>query len=355
MSRRDTSAASGDSASTDGEGFVSEMSVSDSDDTDRPIRVLQLASSEESFFTQQVEALEAYGVDCSTLVVQGDPAEDDPRGLRAYLNSYRQLLSEVDDSYDLVHANYGLVGPLALAQPVRPVVLTLWGSEVMGYSNRLDRITRFAARHSDAVIAPNEAVSRRLDCDHEVVPFGVDLDLFRPIDRKEARKRLGWNPSKQYVLFPYDTDREVKNFERAERIVSEAVVNAELKQISGRDYEEMPYLMNACDALLVTSVRESGPMVVREAAACNVPVVSTDVGFAADTLAGVTNSYVADTDSELVAALEAVLRSAGRSDGRERITEHTTRRMATQLYSIYRDLLDDTAGVRTPPPLGGED
>lgn len=307
------------------------------------IRVLQIASSEESFFTQQVDALEKHGVDCTTLVVQGDPADGDPRGIRAYADAYRKLLSEAGDSYDLVHANYGLVGPLALAQPVRPVVLTLWGSEVMGYSSRLDRITRFAARRSDAVIAPNEAVSQRLDCDHEIVPFGVDLELFRPIDRTEARRRLGWDQSKQFVLFPYDTNREVKDFERAQRIVSETVVNAELKPVHGREYEEVPYLMNACDALLVTSKRESGPMVVREAAACNVPVVSTNVGFAADTLAGVKNSYVSDTDSELVAALEAVLRSAGRSDGRKRIEEHTTNRMATRLRAIYSDLLSADA------------
>jgi len=309
------------------------------------LSVLQLASSEEAFFTQQVDALEERDVDCTTLVVRGDAAEGDPRGIRAYADTYGDVLAEARGSYDLVHANYGLVGPLALAQPVRPVVLTLWGSEVMGYSSRLDRITRFAARHSDAVIAPNEAVSRRLDCDHEVVPFGVDLGLFRPIDRTEARERLGWDQSKRFVLFPYDTDRDVKDFERAQRVVSEAVVNAEIKAIHGREYEEMPYLMNACDVLLVTSERESGPMVVREAAACNVPVVSTDVGFAAETLADVENSYVADTDDELADALDATLRSAGRSDGRERVRTNTTERMATDLRAIYSALLA-TDGAR---------
>ena len=312
------------------------------------IRVLQIASSEESFFTQQVDALEAHGVECTTLVVRGDPSEGGARGMRAYADTYRDLLAESRESYDIVHANYGLVGPLALAQPVRPVVLTLWGSEVMGYSNRLDRITRFAAKRSDAVIAPNDAVSQRLDCDHEVVPFGIDLELFRPIDRVEARRRLGWDQSTQFVLFPYDTDRAVKDFERAQRVVAQSVVNAELKPIHGIEYEEMPYVMNACDALLVTSKRESGPMVVREAAACNLPVVSTDVGFAADTLDGVENSYVCDTDSELVAALEEVLRSAGRSDGRKRIEKLTTSRMASELHAIYRDLLshDSTADVK---------
>lgn len=304
------------------------------------LRVLQLASSEESFFEQQVAALEDHGVDCDIHVVGGDASGPGSRGIREYARSYRRLLSESGESYDLIHANYGLVGPLALAQPIRPVVLSLWGSEVMGFSRRLDRITRFSAARSDAVIAPSKAVSDRLSCEHTVVPFGVDPDLFRPIDRAEARERLGWDPSTRIVLFPYDTDRDVKNFDRARRVVSESEINAELTTVSGRPYSEMPYVMNASDVVLVASDRESGPMVVREAAACNVPVVSTNVGFVEETLAGVENSYVCDTEAELVSGLEAALRSAGRSTGRRAVADQTTERMASRIRSVYESVLD---------------
>ena len=309
--------------------------------------VLQIASSNESYFEKQIRLLEEHGVRCTKLVVPEDAGEPGGRGLREYLRFYRRLLEERENSYDLVHANYGLIGPLALAQPIRPVVLTIWGSEVMGYSRRLDRITRFAAHRSDAVIAPNKAVSERLDCEHHIVPFGIDLDLFRPISRQAARRTLGWERDALIVLFPYDPSRNVKRYDLAEELVARLSVPAELRTVSGRPYEEMPYVLNASDVLLVTSERESGPMVVREAAACNVPVVSTDVGFARETLTGVENCYVSDDPADLLAGMEAALRSGGRTDGRTAVKDVGLETQAEQLLSIYRDLLDTPVPVAT--------
>ncbi len=304
------------------------------------IRVLQLTSSMEPFFRQQVDVLEEHGVDCTTLPVPGTARGDESRNVRNYAKFYRRTIAECRNDYDLVHVNYGLIGPIGLAQPIRPVVLTLWGSEVMGYSSPVDRLSRFAARRSDAVIAPSVAVSERLDCSHRVVPFGVDLDLFKPIDRREAREYLGWSQNDRIVLFPYDPGRTVKNHALARSVIDRTSVNAELKTVSGLPYHEMPYVMNACDAVLVTSRRESGPMVVREAAACNVPVVSTDVGFVSETLENVENSYVTDAESELVEAVDSVLRSVGRSNGREIVEQYDTERMGSELLSVYVDALD---------------
>ncbi|WP_129115362.1 glycosyltransferase [Halegenticoccus tardaugens] len=328
-------------------------------------RVLQLATSPRSFFTQQVTALEARGVECTTVTVPRPTGEGESgRSPREYARFYADVLHEGFGSYDLVHANYGLVGPVALAQPTRPVVLTLWGSDVMGPA-WLRRVTVAAARRSDAVIAPSRPLARELPVPHHYIPFGVDTDLFRPIDRAASRERVGWDPDARIVLFPYETDRAVKNYDLAARVV-EGVragsnaevggnrgngesdrgdggdgsdgggVDVELKAVSGVAYEEMPYYMNASDALLVTSTRESGPMVVREAAACNVPVVSTSVGFVPDVLAGVENSVVADSEADLVAGLESVLASDGRSNGRAVVTGLGVDEMADRLLAVYR-------------------
>lgn len=314
-----------------------EQAVSPTDD-DADISVLQIATSGRSFFTQQVEALEARGVSCTTVLV---PRPDEgSRGPREYARFYARTVREAVDGHDIVHANYGLVGPAALAQPIRPVVLTLWGSELMGDRGWLDRCSRFAARHSDAVIVPSEQLAAELDTPHELVPFGVDTDLFRPIDREQAREHVGWDPDRRHVLFPYDPSREVKDYPRAERVVGRLPDDVVLQTVSGVAYEEMPYYMNASDALLVTSKRESGPMVVREAAACNVPVVSTDVGFASDVLDGVTNSRVVDDDACLVEALGDVLRDGGRSDGRTTVEALGVERMADDIVEIYRRALD---------------
>lgn len=298
-----------------------------------PDSVLQLVTTRRSFFDQQVRALEARGVDCTVLEV---PRPDGGRGPGVFVRFYRDLLREATfGEYDLIHANYGLVGPLALAQPTRPVILSIWGSEVMGYSNRLDRTTRFAARHSDAVIAPSEAVSRELDVPHTVIPFGVDTELFRPMDRDVAREYLGWEPEKRIVLFPYDPGRAVKNYPLAGRVVDRLSVDAELRTVSGLAYEEMPYVMNASDALLVTSDRESGPMVVKEALACGLPVVSTDVGFVDSVLSDVSNCSIGRSADDLAHSLDSILKRGQRADGREVIDGLGIEEMGEQLLTLY--------------------
>lgn len=298
-----------------------------------PSRVLQLVTTPRSFFDQQVRVLEERGVRCTVVEV---PRTENGRGPGEFARFYRRVLGEaLLGNYDLVHANYGLVGPIALAQPVRPVVLSIWGSEVMGYSNRLDWATRFAARHSDAVIAPTEVVSRELDVPHTIIPFGVDTDLFRPIDRDEAREYLGWDPDERIVLFPYDPGRAVKNYPLAERVIERLSTTAELRTVSGLAYEEMPYVMNASDALLVTSERESGPMVVKEAAACNLPIVSTDVGFVSDVLEGVSNCFVGGSTGVLARHLDSVLERGQRADGRDVIDELSLDEMADRLLTLY--------------------
>lgn len=304
----------------------------------KPINVLQLVTTPRSFFDQQVRVLEERGVRSTIIEV---PRPENGRGVGEFARFYRRVLQEaMSGKYDLVHANYGLIGPFALAQPIRPIVLSIWGSEVMGYSRRLDRITRFAARHSDAVIAPSKAVSDELHAPHTVIPFGVDTDLFRPMERSKAREYLGWDTDARIVLFPYDPERPVKNYSLAEEVVESASVAAELRTVSGLAYEEMPYVMNASDALLVTSERESGPMVVKEAAACNLPVVSTDVGFVCEFLRDVSNCYIERTPDALVRALESVLKTDVESDGRTVIDELGLDAMGDRLLTLYTTTLE---------------
>lgn len=308
------------------------------------LRVLQLTSSRRSFFDQQVDALETVGVDCETVAVPARDGRERGRGPREYLAFYLRTLGRGLEAFDLVHANYGLLGPPALAQPTRPVVLTLWGSDLMGVA-WLTHVSRLSARFSDAVIVPTADLARRLDCPCEVVPFGVDTELFRPIPREEARDRIGWDtdPDERVVVFPYDPDRQVKDYPLAERVV-DRVSDARLEVVSGVPHEEMPYVLNASDALLVTSRRESGPLVLKEAAACNVPVVSRNVGFAAEVLAGVRNAALADGERDLATRLEGILDDGGRSDGREAVRDLDRRELGERIVGVYRSAIAATDG-----------
>jgi glycosyltransferase involved in cell wall biosynthesis len=310
------------------------------------VRVLQLYTSTRSFFENQVEALERRGVTCTTVGVPGSHDPEDPRTATDYLRYLPRVLGRSLDGYDLVHANLGLVGPFALAQPTRPVVLTLWGSDLMGERRWLGALSRASARAADAVVLPSPAMSPALSCEHAVVPFGIDLEQFRPIDRQRARERVGWDTEATVLLFPYHTGRPEKDYPRAERVVAAADVDVELRTVSGVPYREMPHYLNASDAVLVTSTRESGPMVVKEAAACDVPVVSTDVGFVREQLADVENSRVCTSDRELAAAIEAVVEGSARSNGREVLDGLGLDAMGERLTRLYGRVLDERGADR---------
>jgi glycosyltransferase involved in cell wall biosynthesis len=104
----------------------------------------------------------------------------------------------------------------------------------------------------------------------------------------------------------------------------------------------MPYLMNACDAMVFTSRQEGSPNVVKEALACNLPVVSVPVGDVPERLRGVEGCELCadDRPETIAAALERVLRRGGRCNGREAVTALSENLMAQRVIAIYRAALN---------------
>lgn len=313
------------------------------------MNVLHLITSSPGFFEQQIQVLESRGVDCTILNVPGEYRADSPRTVGDYLRYYPRVLAAVrDGDFDLVHAHYGLVGPFALAQPSRPVVLTLWGTDLMSEMAWLRGISRVGAKLVDTTILPSKAMADTLGTEFELVPFGVDTELFRPIPQSEARERLGWESDGLVALFPYDPARPEKNYALAEHVVEATGIDIELRAVTGRPYEEMPLLMNASDLLLITSNRESGPMTVKEAAACNLPVVSTDVGFVRDTIGDVPNCAVCTSKAELITGIEHVLGEGHRTNSRHTVDGLGLEEMGQRLMSVYRDAAEPaSSGVHT--------
>jgi len=98
--------------------------------------------------------------------------------------------------------------------------------------------------------------------------------------------------------------------------------------------------MNAADVLLLTSRTEGSPTVVQEAMACNLPVVSVDVGDVRERLAGVQGCKVlASRDpAALGAALGEILRFPRRSNGREHAAALGVEAIAARLADFYRSV-----------------
>ena len=111
-----------------------------------------------------------------------------------------------------------------------------------------------------------------------VIPNGVDTKTFKPMDKTKCLKYVKFNPLQKNIVFA-QPKQYVKNFTLADEAISlikKYDVNLHLP--SNIDHSEMPYYLNAADALLLTSFSEGSPNIVKEALACNCPIVATDVG-----------------------------------------------------------------------------
>ena len=324
---------------------ASEETVEPTPNTD--LSVLNLVTTEEArFFKQQVSILEELGVSSTTVSVPDERVTGEGalagRSTVDYLRFLPRAIRESFGEYDLIHANYGLTAPAAVLQPNLPVVISLWGSDLYG---RFGPMSKLCARLADATIVMSEQMATELGGNPYVIPHGIDLERFQPADQQAAQEDLGWDPGRKHVLFPYARGKSVKNAPLAERVVAAVRERLdepiELQFVTGVSHDEMSMYMNAADALLLTSDREGSPNSVKEAMACNLPVVATDVGDVRQRLRGVHHSFVAHDDADLVDCLVSVLDADVESNGRDVIAELRIEQMGERLLSVYRDVLDE--------------
>lgn len=310
------------------------------------LRVLHLVTAEEVFFRQQIEVLEEKGVDCTVCVVPGgeqiDGAMAAKRGVKEYVQYFPKVRRYLrKGEYDLIHANYGLTAPYAITQFRLPVVLTLWGSDVVGFDGL---VTKACAWRCDAVTVRSEEMRELLGRDDSIIlPSGVDMELFRPIDQEVARERVGWDVDGTYALFPYSPEYERKNYPLAEEVVASTTERLDLEinlcTISGVPHEKMPFYMNAADALILTSQHEGSPNTIKEAIACGVPVVSTDVGDAKKWLTQLPQSAVGTTTEDLVRGLTVAIRINERPDSAHIAKQFSWELVGEHIVEIYEDVL----------------
>jgi glycosyltransferase involved in cell wall biosynthesis len=299
-------------------------------------------------FTQrEVESLRGIGVGVDVFPYRGGFS------LAAYWRAARALRQRLAaERYDVIHARFGQCGLVALTQRSVPVVVTFGGSDVEGLgrpgfvslaqSRLLTTVSRWVAARADGAIVVAEHMIRFMPTRaYHVVPAGVNLDAFQPADRAAARARLGLPAEGRIALFPANPDWPRKRWSLAQQAceIARATVPVELVALRGIEPARVPDYMNACDALLLTSRNEGSPNVVKEALACNLPVVSTDVGDVRQRIQGLPGCEVCDDDpSRLAAALVRALRG-GRPELRHAVLELDLRRTAARTAGVYREAI----------------
>ena len=301
-----------------------------------------------TFIVRQAEFLRAAGVELEVFHFRGG------RNLGNYLRAWWNLRHRLRNGrYDLVHAQFGQSALVVLPTSL-PLVVTFRGDDLQGILADDGRITiagrllralsRMVARRAQAVIVVSEHMKQDLDpsLSASVIPSGLDLNLFRPLPRDEARRRAGLSPDERVVLFVGKPTQARKRLDLAEAAVGilNRTLPARLVVGYGVPHTEIPWLMNASDVLLFTSRQEGSPNVVKEALACDLPVVSVAVGDVPTRLAGIEGCEVAadDEPATLAAGLERVLRRGRRIAGRQAVAALDEKLLTQRVLEIYRSV-----------------
>ena len=266
-------------------------------------------------------------------------------GAREYARAARELRRRYrGQHFDVIHAHYGLSGWSARsAARGAPLVVTFHGTDlahpkVGPLSRALARLIALPAPVSATLARarlPELAAAGRV----AVLPVGVNLERFGRVDRREARDRLGLDPDRPHLLFPADPARPEKRFDRARRLAE--ATGAELLSYADTAPHDVPLLINAANAVVVTSEREGFGLAALEALACDVPVLATDVGIAPLALANVPGTLCGPFDEGIwTAAAKPHLDAPDpRIEGRARAALFDRNRLAERVLMAYQDVL----------------
>ncbi|HEV2580666.1 MAG TPA: glycosyltransferase, partial [Ktedonobacteraceae bacterium] len=327
-------------------------------DARKPYRVLMVTGiyptaarpDKGTYIKSQVESLIAAGLEVE--VIHPKPGPAPLRYASAYLQVFLKTLTR---KFDVVHGHYGIWCLTARLQWTTPVVASFLGSDLLGvvtadggfssFGERVARISRWLCRHVDAVIVKSEEMKNAVQGKGSIfiIPNGVDFDLFRPRPRAQVRAELGWDADRSYVLFGNDPRRTVKNFPLAqaafERLHTRGV-DAELVVANGLPHEQVAHYINASNAVLLTSFTEGSPNIVKEAMACNVPVVSTNVGDVAQLISDTDGCAVCPGDPDALAdALVVALHHTEPTTGRSNIQHLDRSAVAPQVIAVYEQVI----------------
>lgn len=302
-----------------------------------------------SFVQAQMASLGPLGVDYDLVFIDGR------RSRWNYFRALRELRFRLKHyRYNLIHAHFGLSGWVARCQWRTPVVVSFMGDDVLGRPSRSGRITLYGrflqgsswvlARLVSAAIVKSEEMKTRLGLNAaQVIPNGVDLELFRPMEQAEARQALGLDLKKKFVLFPYNPLEVRKRFDVIEAAVAHArrdIPELEILHVHKVARGRMPLYMNAADVLVLASLFEGSPNAVKEAMAVNLPVVTVDVGDARELIGPTEGCYLVRREAEAIAArIVKVCLQGTRTNGREWIARLSMEKVARQIVDIYQSVV----------------
>jgi teichuronic acid biosynthesis glycosyltransferase TuaC len=247
------------------------------------------------FIFEQAQSLRKQNINIDFFLIKG-------KSFFRYFKSISKINEAISiKKYDLIHAHYGLSGLSCIFQFKVPLVVTFHGSDINNFNLRI--ISALVASKAAHRIFVSDQLHKKLKFQKStIIPCGIDLSLFRKVDKFEARQKLKLKQDKTYILFAQGFDNPSKNFQLAQNAL-EIINNSEIEIIElwGYEREEVVLLFNAVDVALLTSKKEGSPVFIKEALVCGCPIVSTDVGDIKRNIEGIEGCYLTSFEPNDVA------------------------------------------------------
>ena len=259
----------------------------------------------------------------------------------------RSFSSEID----VIHAHYGTCGIVSRLQWRKPVVVSFLGSDLLGdphptggkttSSMIVVTLCRFFSFLFDAVIVKSLELRTWVPKKHNVfiIPNGVNFSLFEPVDSHDARQKLNLDADKKYILFPSNPDWKRKRLDLARsavELLKGKGWDVELLTVYGKPQQQLPLYMNASNAMVLPSMWEGSPNVVKESMACNCPIVATDVGDVADVIQNTEACFLAKPEAhDFADKLDRILKWGKRTNGRDNIKHLDDQAVALKIARLY--------------------
>lgn len=298
-----------------------------------------------SFILSQYKSLENIGIDMQMFPVDG-------HGVSGYCRNITKLRKAIKEfKPDIVHAHYSVCGYLATLACLGlkvPVYTSILGS-FLWCSKWRTRLVAFCIRHIwDGALVKSQRTADELGVKVPVVPNGVNLSQFSLMDRQMARTLVGMRDDTRYVLFITNPQRVEKNYALAQAAMDilhqdKQYADVVLQVVNGVTHDKVVQYMCGGDVVLMTSLTEGSPNVIKEAMACNCRIVTTDCGDTPWLMEHVDGGFlcVPNTPEVVAENIKKALAFRGQSNGREVILELglTTEQVAQKILKLYNDLL----------------
>lgn len=248
------------------------------------------------FVKEQIESLIKAGILCDVFFINSRE-----KGKITYLLDLLKLFIYLNKNrYDLIHCHHAFSGFI--------YVLTghsFFNKSILSYQNAPEHE---GGRKLFRFLYPffNKIIFKYIDAEIELpkivyLPNGVNIEMFKVMERSECRKILGLEINKKYILF---TDsykkRKQKRIDRFNAMIQYLVADLKMQDIvplvlTNTSREMMPLYINASNVHVITSDFEGSPNSVKECLACNIPVISTRVGNIEDLLGDINGCFICES------------------------------------------------------------